>query len=66
MQKVGKSAILAMAECIVQERTNTDLLAYAARKEAKKKRRKGNTDVAMVMNKEVLAERQQYNSWQFK
>lgn len=52
-----------MAECTVQERTNADLLAHAARKEAKKKRQKGNIGVAMVMNKEVLDEREEYNSW---
>ena len=41
-QKVGKAAILAMAEAIIQEQTNKGLLELNNRKEEKGKRRKGN------------------------
>jgi len=63
VQKVCKSAIVAMAECTIQERTNADLLAHAQRKEGKKRRRKGNIGLAQVMNQEVLDERQETDDW---
>ena len=63
VQKVCKSAILAMADSALLERTNSDLLALAQRKEAKKKRRKGLCTGARVMNQEVLDERREAWDW---
>ena len=63
VEKVGKSAILAMADGALLKRTNSDLLALAQRKEAKKKRRKGLYTGARVMNQEVLDERREAWDW---
>jgi len=63
VQKVCKSAIIAMAESTIQESTNADLLAHAQRKEGKRRRRKGNCGLAQVVNQEVLDERQEADDW---
>ena len=59
VQKVGKSAILAIADSALLKRTNSDLLALAQRKETKKKCRKGLYTGARVINQEVLDERRE-------
>ena len=63
VQNVGKSAILAMADSALLERTNSDLLAIVQRKEAKKKRRKGLYTDARVINQEILDERREAWDW---
>ena len=58
LKKVGKAAILAMAEVTIQERTNKGLMALNRRKEDKGNRQKGNitNSNARVLNQESLAD----------
>ena len=64
LKKVGKAASLAMAEAIIQKRTNVDLLDLNRRKERKAHRSKGYYTNARVLNKEVLDERKAANDKQ--
>ena len=57
LQKVGKYAIRAIAECTIQEVTNNELTEHNRRQENKRSRAKGNYGSARVMNEDVIEER---------
>ena len=57
LQKLGKAAILAMAESLIQSVTNSELVELNRRKKKKTQRTKGNYGVARFMNQAVLDER---------
>ncbi len=63
LKKVGKSAMLAMADSIIQNRTNEELIEHNKRKENKKKRKKGNNEYARHVNQEVVNERKADWNW---
>lgn len=63
LKKVGKSAMLAMADSIIQNRTNEELIEHNKRKENKKKRKKGNNEYARHVNQEVVNERKEDWNW---
>ena len=58
LQKVGKAAIRAMAESIIQGITNSKLIELNRRKQQKSTRLKGNYGAARFMNQAVIQERQ--------
>jgi len=56
-QKVGRSAILAMANGTILGQTNKQLMDVAQRKDGKRRRRKGHHEGGQVLNQEILDER---------
>ncbi len=63
LKKVGKSAIFAMADSVIQNRTNEELIEYNKRKENKKNRKKGNDGYARHVNQEVADKRDEDRNW---
>ena len=63
LQKVGKSAISAMADSIIQNRINEELIEHNKRKENKKNRTKGNDGYARHVNQEVADKRDEERNW---